>query len=267
MAPIFKAGKPDASLLIEVLTGPEPSMPQKQPPLSADRVQVLRLWILAGARDDSPAGASTVEVRAPATYQTAPAVTSVALSADGKLLAAACRSEVVLVDVEGKAAPRRLATTSDLVTHVAFSPDGKVLAAAGGSPGRFGEVAFYNPATGQLLSRRRVGKDTLFRGSFSPDGKGLALGGPDGSIHIVPVKAKEQVSHFELHSDWVLDVAYTPDGKYLITAGRDKTTKIASAKTGALLRTLDTSSDRLGAASCRWPVRHRGGAGRHAHRL
>lgn len=247
--PIFKDGKPDESLLIEVLTGPEPSMPQKEPPLSMDRVQVLRHWILAGARDDSPVGAGTFEAKAPATYQAAPAVTSVALSPDGKLLAAACRSEVVLVDVDGKAAPRRLATTCDLITHVAFSPDGKVLAAAGGAPGRFGEAAFYNPATGQLLSRRRVGKDTLFRGSFAPDGKTLALGGPDGAVHVIPVEAKEQEKHFELHSDWIVDVAWTPDGKYLITAGRDRTTKIASAQTGALLRTLDTTPDRLGAAA------------------
>jgi WD40 repeat protein len=43
-----------------------------------------------------------------------------------------------------------------------------------------------------------------------------------------------------------MDVACTPDGKMLVTGGRDKTTKIASAQTGELLRVLDTSTERIG---------------------
>jgi WD40 repeat protein len=247
--PLFQPGKPDESLLIESVSGPDPSMPQKEPPLSAEKIEILRKWVLAGAADDTPADKGAVEVRAPQTYPFAPAVTSVAFSADGKRLAAACRSEVVLVEVEGSAPPRRLPTTSDWLSHVAFSPDAKVLAAAGGTPGQYGEVRFLDAATGQTLSTRRVGKDTFFRGNFAPDGKAIAVGGADGAAHIIPVDAKEPVRRFELHSDWVMDVAYTADGKMLVTGGRDKTTKIASAQTGELLRVLDTSTERIGAVA------------------
>lgn len=247
--PLFQAGKPDKSLLIEAISGPEPAMPQKQPPLSMEKIRILRDWIQAGAPDDSPADKPRIEIKAPATYTFAPAVTSVALSGDGKRLAAACRSEVVLVDVEGNTPPRRLPTASDLITHVEFSPDGKVLAAAGGTPGQYGEVRFLDAANGKLLSARRAGKDTLFRGNFSPDGKAIALGGADGAVHVVPVDAKQPIRRFELHSDWVLSVAYTPDGKMLVTGGRDKTTKLANAQSGELLRTLDNSTELIGAVA------------------
>ncbi|MGE3808863.1 MAG: c-type cytochrome domain-containing protein [Gemmataceae bacterium] len=241
--PLFKPGKPDDSELIKVLLGPEPSMPQKQPPLTADKIQLLRLWVLAGAKNDMPPTKVETVVKAPATYTFAPAITSVALSDDGKLAACACRSEVVLVDVDGYNPPRRIATQSDLVAHVEFSPDGKLLAAAGGTPGQYGLVQFFNPANGQLVGQRRLGKDTFFRGNFAPDGKNIALGGADGAVHIIPIDEKQPVRRFDLHTDWVFDVAYTPDGKMLVTGGRDKATKLASAETGELLRPLDTSPE------------------------
>jgi hypothetical protein len=247
--PLFQPGKPDESLLLEVVSGPEPSMPKNEPPLSPEKIQIFRNWVLAGARDDTPADKGLIEVKAPQTYPFAPAVTSVAFAAGGKRLAAACRSEVVLIEIDGTAPPRRLPATSDWISHVAYSPDGKLLAAAGGTPGQYGEVRFFDAATAQVVSTRRVGKDTLFRGSFSPDGKWMALGGADGAVHVIPVDAKEPVRRFELHSDWVMDVAYTPDGKMLVTGGRDKTTKIASVQTGELLRVLDTSTERIGAVA------------------
>jgi hypothetical protein len=247
--PLFKAGKPDESILIEAITGPEPAMPQKQPPLPMDKVQVLRHWILAGAQADALTDNPQLDVRAPQIYQFAPAVTSVALSADGKLLAAACRSEVALIDVDGTQPPRRLPTTSDWIAHVEFSPDGKLLAVSGGTPGRYGDVAFYNPGNGQVISTRRVARDTLFRGNFAPDGNAIAVGGADGAVHIVPVDDKQPPRRFELHSDWVLDVVYTPDGTMLVSGGRDKTTKVASAQTGAMLRAVDASPELISAVA------------------
>ena len=104
-------------------------------------------------------------------------------------------------------------------------------------------MRFLDAANGKLLSARRVGKDTLFRGNFAPDSKAIALGGADGAVHVVPVDDKQPIRRFELHSDWVLSVAYTPDGKMLVTGGRDKATKIANAQSGALLRTLDNSTE------------------------
>ena len=247
--PLFAVGQPDESVLVEMIAGAEPEMPPKQRPLSAAKINTLRGWILAGAKDDSTAADKQLTIRIPQTYTYAPAITSVAISPDNKLVAAACRSEVVLVDIAGDAKPRRLATESDLVTHVEFSSDGLLLAATGGSPARYGKVQFFNPADGKLISSRQVGHDTLFRGNFSPDNKSIALGGADGSIYIVPVDLKAKVRRFELHSDWVLDVAYTPDGKMLVSGGRDKATKVSSVETGKLLRSVDASAEIISAVA------------------
>ncbi|MFT7644194.1 MAG: WD40 repeat protein, partial [Pirellulaceae bacterium] len=234
-------GKPDQSLLVEQIGGAEPAMPPEKAPLSQAKVDILRHWILAGAKDDSVAGEYKVTI--PETYTFAPAISSLSFSIDGKIIAAACRSEVVLLDVEGDEPPRRLATNNDLISHVEFSPNGELLAAAGGSPARFGAVTFFNAGDGSSLNTREIGHDTFFRGNFSPDGKTLALGGADGAIHLVPVDSNTEPRKFELHSDWVFDVAYSPDGGMLISGGRDKATKVCSVETGELLRSVDASTE------------------------
>ncbi len=249
--PAFRPGKPDKSLVLQMVSGAKkPSMPYKQPPLSPAKLATLRQWILAGAKDDSEPTAVVEQIVIPKTYRVAPAVTSVAFSPDGKLLAAACRSEVVVLAVDGKVQPQRLPTESDLVTGVCFSPDGQVLASAGGSPGQYGEVRFFRSAAGtfKLQSARRIGTDTLFRGDFSPDGRSLALGGADGAVYVVPLAAGE-VRKSDLHSDWVSAVTWSTDGRLLISCSRDKTVKVSFAESGKLIRSIATSTDYVNAVA------------------
>jgi mono/diheme cytochrome c family protein len=191
--PSLVAGKVEESLLLDMIAGDQPEMPKQQPPLSAAKVEIIRQWILGGAQDDANLGDLTPKVVIPETYRFAPAVTSVSISPDGKRIAAACRSEIVLFPTEGDAPPQRIPTECDLLTHVEFSPDGSKLVAVGGSPSSFGELRFYEAASGKLISARRVGHDTLFRGSFSPDGAAVAVGGTDGSAHIVPFDTNAEV--------------------------------------------------------------------------
>jgi WD40 repeat protein len=243
--PAIVAGKPDDSLAIQMVTGvKKPAMPHKQAPLPPAKIQTLRLWVLGGAKDDSEPSTVVAKVVIPKTYKIAPAIASVAFSPDGKQLAAACRSEVVVVTLEGEAEPQRLPTESDLVTYVGFSPDGQMLVSAGGSPAQYGEVRFFEMADGiwKLRNARRIGKDTLFRGGFSPDGKTLALGGTDGAIYLVPTGDGEVAKH-DLHSDWVSAVTFSADGRFLFSASRDRTIKATLFETGKLIRSLGTLGD------------------------
>ncbi len=241
---LFVAGKPEASLLIKQVSGEAPEMPIDAPPLPPEKVALLRQWVAQGAPFDAPPASTAPAVVIPAAYPSAPSIASVALSPDGKWVAAACRSEVAFFAVDDNtSAPRRLPTDCDLISHVEFSPDGARLVAAGGTPQRFGAVTFFALPAGRMEHTRRHGRDTFFRGSFAPDGRAIALGGADGAAHIVPVDAAAKIQSIELHSDWVLDVAYTPDGKQLVTGGRDKTAKVSSVETLRLLRMVDQSSD------------------------
>ena len=243
--PLVVPGKPRESLLIEMVSGAEPSMPPKGRPLSQAKIDILKTWIGQCGKIDSIAPLAESRVVIPKEYTHAPALAAVAFSSDGQRIACACRSEVVVIAANGQGPPLRLQTNSDLLTHVEFSADGKLLLAGGGTPSRFGEVSVFSMAGGKRILSRRVSQDTLFRGGFSPDGKRVALGGADGAVYVIPLDKTSPPQRIELHSDWVVDVAWTPDGTKLITAGRDKATKVASYQTGKLLRTVDSSAERV----------------------
>jgi WD40 repeat protein len=247
--PLFVAGKPDDSLLITQVSGDKPEMPENEAPLSAAKVKLLRDWVAQGAKIDAPPKSEVPSVVIPATYTTAPAVSSVTISPDGKLAAAACRSEVVMFNVDDDSAPRRLPTDFDLITHVEFSPDGSRLAAAGGSPQQFGGVIFFDAADGKKQNARRIGTDTFFKGNFAPDGQAIALGGANGAIYIIAVDPDVPPKTIDLHSDWVTDVAYTADGRQLVSGSRDKTTKVSSVESLSLLRSVDQSAEVINAVA------------------
>ena len=246
---LFVAGKPDKSRLIKQVSGEMPAMPENEPPLSAVKVKLLRDWVAQGAKIDAAPKPGGPTVVIPTVYASAPAVTSVSLSPDGKLAAAACRSEVVLFNVDDESAPRRLPTDFDLVTHVEFSPDGKRLAVAGGSPQQFGGIIFFDAADGKRQSARRFGNDTLFKGNFAPDGQAIALGTTTGAVVIIPVDTNAAPKSIELHSDWVMAVAYTADGKKLVSGSRDRTTKLSSLESLKLLRSVDQSTEIINAVA------------------
>ena len=46
----IEAGKPEASLLLDYISGDKPEMPKKGPPLKAEEVRGIRKWIAAGAK-------------------------------------------------------------------------------------------------------------------------------------------------------------------------------------------------------------------------
>ena len=247
--PLFVAGKPDDSELIDQITGDEPEMPQNEAPLSRAKIKLLQDWIAQGAKIDGPPKSDVPPVVVPQIYAHAPAVASVTISADGKFAAVACRSEVVTFNVDDDTAPRRLPTDFDLVNHVELSPDGQRLAVAGGSPQQFGGIIFFHATEGTRESVRRVGTDTLFKGNFAPDGQAIAVGGPTGAVYIIPVDEKAPVKSIDLHSDWVTAVAYTSDGKELVTGSRDKTTKLSSVGGLNLLRSVDQSPEMINAVA------------------
>lgn len=248
--PGLVVGKPDESLVIQLVTGErEPAMPKDQPALSEAKVRLIRDWIQAGAADDFVAGDSATRIVIPASYARPPSVTSLAYSPDGRLLACACQSEVLILDMAGDAPPRRLPTECELVTFVEFSPDGATLVGAGGVPGAYGEARLWNVADDGLRVARRMGRDTLFRGGFSPDGSTLALGGTEGMIWLVPMDPQAEPVHLDVHSDWVLDVAFSASGQLLISGSRDKTVKVTRVETRKLLRTIASNEDCVNAVA------------------
>ena len=96
-------GKPDESPLIKALA-PEadPHMPPKKQ-LTASKIEVLKEWIRARCPWDAAALAGAPSAARPVALAPLPAgyrpVMALALSPDGKRLAAACRNDVILFEV------------------------------------------------------------------------------------------------------------------------------------------------------------------------
>ncbi len=230
--------KPDESILMHVLLpkeGKPPEMPKDQPPLSAEKIELLRRWIAEGARDDTPEAAKVdVSLEHPPVYLTPPVVTSLDFSPDGALLAVAGYHEVLLQKADGSGIDGingRLVGQAERIESVAFSPDGKLLVVAGGTPCTVGEVQVWDMEKRKLKLSVPVTHDTVYGASWSPDGALISFGCADNTVRCVESATGKQVFFNLAHGDWVLDTVFSTDASHLVTVSRDRSMKLMQVKT------------------------------------
>jgi WD40 repeat protein len=229
--PAVVPGKPDQSYLIEEVTPDENGeyeMPKGKnaKPLHATEIRLLRRWIEEGAKDDSPVGSVSVyTMDNPPTYTMPPVVTSMDFSPDGALLAVTGFNEALLHKSDGSGLVARLVGLSERIESVSFSPDGKKLGITGGQPGRMGEVQIWDVEKKKLELSKAVSFDTLYGGSWSPEGNFFAFGAADTSVRVIEVSSGKQVVYMAGHDDWVRDTVFSMDGKSVFSVSRDKTVK------------------------------------------
>jgi WD40 repeat protein len=101
---------------------------------------------------------------------------------DGRTIAAAAGSDVLLLDPQGKLAERRLSHHRDEVYCVAFAPDGSFLASAGG--GRDPAIRIWDSRSGQIRDVLQGHSNRIWCISVSPDGTSLATASDDGAIKL-----------------------------------------------------------------------------------
>src|SRR5262249_9658032 len=142
-------------------------------------VSMIRDWIKAGAKDDSP---SDDVASAPGGYHQPPVITALRFSPDGKTLAVSGNREVLLHHADGSGLVRRLPGKADRILSIAFSADGNLMIAGGGTPARFGEIQFWEPREGKLLRVAQATSDTVFGASLSPDASKVAVGCADNTV-------------------------------------------------------------------------------------
>jgi WD40 repeat protein/mono/diheme cytochrome c family protein len=225
-----EAGKPEKSLLFDMIHGEEPEMPSEGDPLKPEQVALIERWIKQGAKDDTPAPGSTkVE---PPVYMAPPVITSLAFSPDGSLLAVSGYHEVLLHKSDGSGIVARLTGEAPRIESLAFTKDGKYLGVAGGSPGEFGQVQIYEVATHKAVRVLQPSTDSLYGLSFSPDGKTVAVGAADKVARLIGVEDGKVHIEFKAHADWVLGTIFSLDGKQFVTGGRDKAMKLVEVETG-----------------------------------
>jgi WD40 repeat protein len=218
----------------------KPQMPLGQQPLTAEQINLVRNWITAGAKDDTPPEArERVSFDKPITYTQPPVITALAFSPDGSSLAVSAYREVLLIAVSGTAPAKRLVGMSERILSLAFSADGSLLVAAGGTPARFGEVQFWDARSAKLLRSASLTNDTVFGASISPDGSTVAVGCADNTVRILDARTAKELHKIGNHENWVLGTVFGKDGKRIVSVGRDRAAKLTDAASGAFLENIN----------------------------
>jgi mono/diheme cytochrome c family protein len=200
--PVLISGKPDQSKLIQVLAADsDPHMPPKKQ-LGEKQIETLRRWIENGAEWDETAlaafGTETPFEKLgslPADYDP---VLAVALSPDGKRLAAARGNEIVLYETGGtnRAPIAEVHEHRDAVQSVAWSRDGKRVAS-----GSYREILVWNSESWkkeQRLTNELIGRITGL--AFSPDG--TLLCGADGTVTRSGIVRLWETAGWKLAASW-----------------------------------------------------------------
>ena len=154
-------------------------------------------------------------------------VWDVAVSPDGRTVAAATLAGTVqLMDVRTKEI-HTLRGHQGMVQTVDFSPDGAWLASTAGR----GEMRLWNLVEGS--SRGLVGhEDFISQVMFSPSSGALASAGFDGSVRLWSLEDDSPALQMNGHDGYVRSVAFRPDGRVLASSGDDGTVRLWEASTG-----------------------------------
>jgi hypothetical protein len=143
------------------------------------------------------------------------AVTALALSPDGGVLAAVSADVVTLWETRTGRARKALRHGGLQINHLVFSPDGRLIVVAGND----GTVWVWEVGAADRPRYILKGHDgPVFRVAFTPDGSLLATGGADKAL-IWSVGTGQIAA--SPPSGWAWDVWFSPGGRYLFTAGGD----------------------------------------------
>jgi WD40 repeat protein len=147
------------------------------------------------------------------------AVRTVAISADGQLLAAAGdRKSIGVWHMPDGVMTQTLGGHTLPVTSIAFSPDGAVLAS--GSLDRSLRLwRLDGSAPVRSIGRQMQAIESI---AFAPDGRLLASGGDDDKVLVWEIATGLLVATLDTGSRPVHSLAFSSDGRYLAAGTRDK---------------------------------------------
>jgi len=175
-------------------------------------------------------------------------VRAVAISSDGRLLAAAGgvpgkQGEVKLWDLTRRETTIAVAGHSDCVYAAAFSPDGKMLATASYDK----LIKLWDTATGKEIRTLKDHIDAVYALAFTPGGDRLVSGSADRSVKVWNAATGERLYTMSEATDGINTVAVSPDGRLAAAGGLDKSIRVweLGEKEPKLLNSLMAHEDAI----------------------
>jgi WD40 repeat protein len=187
------------------------------------------------------------------------AITRVAWSPDGKMLASGC-SIIGPISLWDAATGREIRRMEGGIVNsvIAWSPDSKILASTHHDDSE--PIHLWDVATGKAVRRIHQPDLCVYSLAWSPDGKMLASGGYGGTrpgemIRLWDVSTGKEVGRLGWlvgHRDDIESLAWSPDGKSLASGSRDKTIRLWNVAAVHKLRDRENPAWRVLSLACLW---------------
>ncbi len=246
--PVVKAGKPDESKL--VLLAEHKDKPTMPPPKAKfqptkDEVKLLRVWVLAGAKDD----AVSVKVELPvikAKSVALPPVTAISYGERSKKLWVARKSSLTELKFDEDTVESSERKFGSNITGLIAGSIVSIEEPKGSSVVMLLDATtIYGPGS-QVLGRHSETILDLAIGVGPKQGPSVrfASASYDGTINVFDSRLSPVVALKE-HSDAVYGLAFNPDGTLLASVSADRALKIWDVEKGKLLYTLGEATDWL----------------------
>jgi len=275
---ILKAGRPQASILLQAITHGEnvEAMPPTGPKLSDEEIKVIDTWIRSGLIEgrggksqlrmvelvktngevvDSPipvnlSKQTTKTIRAPVPQ-------AVATSPGAPLIAVSGQEQVLLYGKNKSDSKSNLELVGSLafpegnIHDLKFNNNGTILLAGGGRGAHSGKVVLFDVKSGKRVGEFGDEVDAALAADLSADNQFIALGNSKRTVKIFDVKAGKLLHRIKKHTDWITAISFSPDGKYVATGDRSGGLHVWEPSTGLIVYTLDEHRQSVQALSWR----------------
>lgn len=263
---IVQAGRASKSVLYKAITNSDADarMPPNSPPLSKEKITLIRKWIDTGLRKSSgsksmvksrdlsfspsatagskpdgppPMPGALPKVKLSKTQLPFP-VLAMDTSPWAPLLAFSAWEHIKLFHTQTKKEVGQLAFPEGEPHVIRFSRDGTILMVAGGRPVESGLVVLFDVRTGKRLAEIGDEIDAVLAADLSPDQKLVALGGSSRIVKVYSTTDGKLQYKLTKHTDWITSVAFSPDGAKLATADRAGGIHLWDVKSGGIVLNL-----------------------------